>query len=149
MKKKSIRKSLLIATAVVLIIVNLGFIFNYIYNHTLPDAADEVLTKYMDSFKIGTTESVHYAHFRNDEIKEAYINAGTILYDYLVEDITRINDKLFALTILVNTNRSADSYMRVYNFLGYIDDGWYFINGIGNIPDEISDNLDRGSYSYK
>lgn len=149
MNKKSIRKILLIATAVVLLIAILGFIFNYIYNHTLPSAADKVLSKYMDSFKIGTTESARYAHFRNDEIKAAYVNAGTILYDYRVEDITRINDKLFALTILVKTNRTADSYMRVYNFLGYIDDGWYFINGIGNVPDEICENLDRGGYSYK
>lgn len=147
------KKKLIFTILIVLVITSIGTIagclFSYVYNHTLPKKADEVLVDYMESFKLGTNEAVQYAHFKNEEIKEAYLNAGTILYDYRIEDITRINDNLFALTVLVKTNRTSDSYMRVYNFLGYIDGSWRFMNGIGNVPDEISDNLERDAYSYK
>jgi len=51
--------------------------------------------------------------------------------------------------VLVKTNRTGESYMRVYNFLGRIDNSWRFINGVGNIPDEINQNLDIEAYSYK
>lgn len=78
-----------------------------------------------------------------------YEGAGTVLYDYRIENITRINDKLFALTVLVKTNRTDESYMRVYNFVGYINDSWIFINGVGNIPEEICYNLDREAYMYR
>lgn len=149
MKKKSVRAVLLIALTVVVLSAVLGGIYAYLYNYTLPNAANDVLTKYMDAYKNGTKEAAQFAHFKNDQIKATYMNAGTILYDYRIEEISRINEDLFALTVLVKTNRTGESYMRVYNFLGRIEDSWWFINGVGNIPDDIKQNLDIETYSYK
>jgi len=149
MKKKSVRTVLLIALAVIVLSIIVGSIYAYLYNYTLPNAANDVLTKYMDAYKNGTKEAAQFAYFKNDQIKTTYMNAGTILYDYRIEEISRINDDLFALTVLVKTNRTGESYMRVYNFLGRIDNSWRFINGVGNIPDEINQNLDIEAYSYK
>jgi len=36
----------------------------------------------------------------------------------------------------------------VYNFVALIDKIWYFINGVGNIPPDIKDNLDEEKYTY-
>jgi hypothetical protein len=36
----------------------------------------------------------------------------------------------------------------VYNFVAFIDDKWFYINGSGNIPSNLMDNLDEEKYSY-
>lgn len=149
MMKKRKRTILIILLMVIVLAVVVGSVLTYTYNHKLPSAADDALTRYMEAFKNGTKDASQYAHFKNEEVRETYEGAGTVLYDYRIEKITRINDKLFALTVLVKTNRTDEAYMRVYNFVGYINDSWIFINGVGNIPEEICYNLNREAYMYR
>ena len=68
--------------------------------------------------------------------------------DYRNRNIMRINEILFAITVLVKTNRTSKTNRRVYNVLGRIDGAWQFINGVGNVPDEICTNLNEENYSY-
>ena len=115
----------------------------------LPEDAQSLVETYMDAYMNGTKESARYAHFENEVIKDAYLNGATYLIDYRIESTKRINDKLYALTVLVKTNHTGDAYMRVYNFVALINEQWYFINGVGNIPEELQDNLDKSQYLYK
>ena len=63
-----------------------------------------------------------------------------------------INDRLVALTVLIKTVQtvrySGDTFDRVYNFLVKIEDSWYYVNGVSNIPPSIQDGLDANKYAY-
>lgn len=148
MKNKTIRTTLMITLGIVVIAAIGIYLFLYQCHKTLPHAAEEVFIKYMEAFKNGAKEASQYAYFRNDELQHIYEDSGTVLIDYRIENIMRINENLFAITVLVKTNRTSKSYMRVYNFLGRIDGAWQFINGVGNVPDEICTNLNKENYSY-
>jgi len=116
---------------------------------SLPEEARLLVETYMNAFMVSTKDSAQYAYFRNEEIREAYCDAATILIDYRIEKIEKINKNLYALTVLNKTNMTEDAYLKVYNFVGFIDGQWYFINGVGNIPESISENLNKEAYSYR
>ena len=42
----------------------------------------------------------------------------------------------------------GDVYRSVFNFVGYIDGEWRYINGVANIPTDIQENLDVNKYTY-
>lgn len=119
----------------------------------IPDEVSILVENYMDAYKKGTQYSVEYAHFEDEFIKLAYITAGDKLLDYKIESSEKINDNLYAFTIMVKTEQSTfysgDVYDKAYNFVGYIDDRWYFLNGVSNIPSGIRDNLDVSKYTYE
>ena len=114
----------------------------------VPEEVSTLVDTYMKAYKIGTGESVRYAHFESDFKKEAYLESGDKLLDYKIESTEKINDSLFAFTILAKTTQTDNSYLRVYNFVAQIDNSWYFINGVGNIPQDLKDNLDEEKYTY-
>lgn len=114
----------------------------------VPEEVSALVDTYMNAYKIGTGESVRYAHFENDFKKEAYLESGDKLLDYRIESTEKINDSLFAFTILVKTTQTDNSYLRVYNFVALIDNNWYFINGVENILQDLKDNLDEEKYTY-
>ncbi len=118
----------------------------------LPEEASLVLENYMEEYKKGTPYAVEYAHFENEFIREAYIQSGDKMLDYNIESIEKINEYLYALTILIKTEQSilhqGDEYARAYNFMALIDDRWYFLNGVDNIPMNIQTNLDYSQYEY-
>jgi len=118
----------------------------------IPKEVQTVVENYMNAYKIGTDKSVEYAHFEEDFIREAYIAANDKLIDYIVESADKINDKLYQFTILIESTQThylSDGYLRVYNFVGLVNDKWYFINGVSNIPKTIKDNLDESKYKYE
>ena len=121
-------------------------------NSEVPDEVSELLNNYFSSFKKGTEEAIEYIHFEDDDIKEAYLNSGSYLIDYKIEDIEKVNDNLYAITVQTKTNTSVlhhgDEFEIVYNFVGNIDGKWYFMNGISHIPASIRDNLDPNKYTY-
>lgn len=118
----------------------------------VPEEVSELIDKYYSALKKGTEETIEYIHFEDDEIKEVYLESGSYLIDYRIEDIEKVNEQLYALTTLAKTNTSVlhqgDEFKKVYNFVGNIDGEWYFMNGISHIPESISDNLDPSKYSY-
>lgn len=77
---------------------------------------------------------------------------GTYLYvrcNYThLESSTKINDKLYEYNVLIKTDFAPEEYTRVYYFVGNIDGELKFIVNASFVPDELSDGLDAGAYSY-
>ena len=69
-----------------------------------------------------------------------------------IESFEKINDNLYGLVVLTKTEQSmitfGDIYRSVFNFVGYIDGEWRYINGVANIPTDIQENLDVNKYTY-
>lgn len=116
------------------------------------EAAQSVIETVYDMWKSNRdndlSELMQYVHFENAFKKQAFLDSGEEVFDYIIESSEEVNANLFAFTVLVKSNVSGDGYERAYNFAAYIDGGWYYINGVGNIPDELKENLDESKYSY-
>lgn len=50
--------------------------------------------------------------------------------------------------VLIKTDFAPEEYTRVYYFVGNIDGELKFIVNASFVPDELSDGLDVGAYSY-
>ena len=119
----------------------------------IPDEVMSLVEQYMDAYKSGTAESVAYMHFESEFIRSAYIDSGDKLIDYKLESTEKINDNLYSVTLLVKSESSimyfGDEYQRVYNFTARIENEWYYINGVSNIPPALQENLDVNKYTYE
>ena len=118
----------------------------------IPKEVQTLVDDYMTAYKIGNKELVEYAHFEEDFIREAFIAADDKLIDYKIESTEKINDNLYQFTISIKTTQTqyhSDDFVRVYNFVAFINDRWYFINGVTNIPDTHKENLDESKYVYE
>lgn len=113
--------------------------------YNLPAEANAVVTDYMNAFKKGTSESVKYMNFEDDFLKSAYIDSNDKLLDYKIENVEKINDNLYSIEISAKTESSkfysGETYQKAFNFVGYIDGKWKYMNGVSEIPDNIRDNL--------
>lgn len=118
----------------------------------LPAEALDLINNYMSAFKKGTDKSVEYIYMEDEFKRSAYINSGDMLIDYKIESFEKINDNLYGLVVLTKTEQSmitfGDVYRSVFNFVGYIDGEWRYINGVANIPTDIQENLDVNKYTY-
>jgi len=112
----------------------------------IPEEITEIYETYMEALKTGTKEAVQYMHFENDR-RIAYVDSTGKLVDYKIENIEKINDNLYAFTVSVKTTIEKD-YHTSYNFVGRIDGELYVMNGVRQIPESISDNLDPNKYTY-
>ena len=114
----------------------------------IPNEVSELVNNYMEAYRKGTEYAVEYTHFEDEFVREAYIISGDKLLDYKIE---KINDNLYAFTILVKTEQSTfysgDIFERVFNFVARIDDEWYFLNGVSHIPADLQENLDIEKYT--
>lgn len=121
-------------------------------NVQLPDEVSALIENYMAAYQNGTEGSVEYMYFEDDLRRSAYMASGDKLIAYKMEGAEKINDKLYALTLLVKTNSTVfhfgDEYQRIYNFAAQIDGKWFYLNGVANIPSDIRDNLNVNDYSY-
>ena len=121
-------------------------------NVQLPEEVSALIESYMAAYQIGTEKSVEYMHFEDDFIRSVYMASGDRLIAYEMESAEKINDKLYALTILVKTNSTVfhfgDEYQRIYNFVAQIDGEWFYLNGVTNIPSDLQDNLTAENYGY-
>ena len=97
----------------------------------IPNEVSELVNNYMEAYRKGTEYAVEYTHFEDEFVREAYIISGDNLLDYKIENVEKINDNLYAFTILVRTEQSTfysgDIFERVFNFVARIDDEWYFL----------------------
>ena len=116
-----------------------------------PNEVSELVNNYMEAYRKGTEYAVEYTHFEDEFVREAYIISGDKLLDYKIENVEKINDNLYAFTILVKTEQSTfysgDIFERVFNFVARIDDEWYFLNGVSHIPADLQENLDIEKYT--
>ena len=118
----------------------------------IPNEVSELVNNYMGRrARKGTEYAVEYTHFEDEFVREAYIISGDKLLDYKIENVEKINDNLYAFTILVKTEQSTfysgDIFERVFNFVARIDDEWYFLNGVSHIPADLQENLDIEKYT--
>ncbi|MBM6788754.1 hypothetical protein [Flavonifractor plautii] len=117
----------------------------------IPNEVSELVNNYMEAYRKGTEYAVEYTHFEDEFVREAYIISGDKLLDYKIENVEKINDNLYAFTILVKTEQSTfysgDIFERVFNFVARIDDEWYFLNGVSHIPADLQENLDIEKYT--
>lgn len=120
---------------------------------SVPDEVSAVVDDYMEAYKEGVEASSQYMHFEDEFIKSAYIASGDRLIDYQIKRIERVNDNLYAFTMLMKSEQtpfySKEEYECVYNFVGKIDGRWWYINGIAHIPPDIQDGLDASKYTYQ
>ncbi len=120
----------------------------------LPKEVQSLVKDYMHASIKGTKYSAQYVHFEDDSIREAHLNAGNKLFEYDIESVEKINQNLYAFTILMKSELSVqyqyhgDDYQRVYNFVGNIDGKWCYITGISAIPADLRENLDESKYKY-
>ena len=118
----------------------------------VPDEVTEVLTAYMDAYREGIEHTADYVHFESDFIRSAFFADPDKLIDYKVESAERINDRLYAFTVLCKTEQTVlhygEDYLRCFNFVTKIGDRWYFLNGVNHIPQENRENLDETRYVY-
>lgn len=89
-----------------------------------------------------------YAYFPNDDLRLAHEQSNMRLISYEIESSTKINDKLYEYNVLIKTDFAPEEYTRVYYFVGNIDGELKFIVNASFVPDELSDGLDVGAYSY-
>ena len=101
----------------------------------------------MEAYAKGNSYSVEYAHFEDEFVRQAYLSVEDQLISYQIEHIEKVNDNLYALTIKMKTTQTVmlrgDVWSEVYNFVARIDGQWKFINGVGNIPDDLQENLEK------
>ena len=120
---------------------------------SVPDEVLAVVDDYMEAYKEGVEVSSQYMHFEDEFIKSAYIAAGDRLIDYQIERIEKVNENLYAFTMLMKSEQtpfySEEEYECVYNFVGKIDGKWWYINGIAHIPTDIQKGLDASKYVYQ
>ena len=103
---------------------------------------------YLEAAKESPQKSSEYAYFPNDDLRLAHEQSNMRLISYEIESSTKINDKLYEYNVLIKTDFAPEEYTRVYYFVGNIDGELKFIVNASFVPDELSDGLDVGAYSY-
>ena len=106
------------------------------------------LELYLEAAKGSPQKSSEYAYFPNDDLRLAHEQSNMRLISYEIESSTKINDKLYEYNVLIKTDFAPEEYTRVYYFVGNIDGELKFIVNASFVPDELSDGLDVGAYSY-
>jgi len=118
----------------------------------IPKEVTDLLTNYLEAGKEGG--GLEYVHFENDADKElSYANPVTLL-DYKITQSEKVNDDLYAFTILTQDSGMPQQYidegdyLQVYNFAARIEGTWYVITNQRNIPDNLKTGFDPSKYSY-
>ena len=120
----------------------------------LPKEARECVETFLEAYQQGgTPESVKYMHFEDDFRRTAYIDTHNRLVDYKIEDVEKVNDNLYVLTLQMKSEQSilihGDIFRTIHNFVVRIDGKWYYIAGVGSIPKDLRENLDVDKYTPK
>ncbi len=122
----------------------------YSGNHyDMPAGAWRVTKNYLSDYKVSTVKSVEHMYWGDrQDIREVYKESGGVLYDYQIDSVDKINDNLYSLTLEMKSSTSDGEWKKVYNFVGYIDGKWYYMNTVDLVPEEISEKLDPSLYDY-
>lgn len=113
--------------------------------------AEEFFVNYMKACETEESpDTVKYIHFEQDINRQAYIASGkySMIDEYAIDSIKQINENLFAITFTASTQMQPDISRTYFNFVGNIDDQIYVMTGVNEIPESISDNLDKSEFVY-
>lgn len=113
--------------------------------------AEEYFVSYMEACKTEeSADTIKYIHFEKDDNRQAYIDSGeySMIDEYEIESIEQINDNLFAITFTASTQMQPDISRTYFNFVGNIDNQIYVMTGVNEIPESISENLDKSEFVY-
>lgn len=115
----------------------------------VPDEVYSYMVDYMEAARDGYSKLVD-----RDYIPEEYQWARELseqspeyVIDYEIESAERVNDKLCAFILLVETDAAAGKYTRLANFVGDIDGKLYRIANTSFIPESIAEGLDAAKYA--
>ncbi len=110
---------------------------------------------YMDALKEGTASASQYAYFENEEARSFFEENRDYLIEYEIQEFSKINDSLYALTIKYKTATSEFYKERgfpyrdvAYNFVADIDGSFLFIRHKVDIPENLKAGFDEDKYSY-
>ena len=104
--------------------------------------------KYMEAYKIGTSESVRYCHFEDESIIPIALESNMRCHDYRVERVEKVNDNLYLIVNLIENCDDLGIYHRAYNFIGIIDSKMCFMLNKYQIPVELRTGLDKINLPY-
>lgn len=114
-------------------------------------SAEEYFVNYMEACETEeSTDTVKYLHFEQDVNRQAYIDSGeySMIAEYEIESIKQINENLFAITFTASTQMQPDISRTYFNFVGNIDNQIYVMTGVNEIPENISESLDKSEFVY-
>ena len=125
----------------------------------IPEAVMVLLDGYMEAARSGFHKSAVLDLCYNAPGNEFYrqMDEATPLYllDCEIDHAERINEKLYAFTLLIKKSASdiedtsGGYYDRVFNFVGEIGGTLYIIKNIRDIPDDLKEDFDPDLYSYE
>lgn len=125
----------------------------------IPDEIMELLKSNLEIARKGfhTDEALAdcYTAPGNEFYLEMTKQTPSYLLDYEIDKAEKINDDLYAFTIL--TQKSASDaedtsdglYDRIFNFVGRIDGKLYIIRNERDIPESIREGFDPNLYTYE
>lgn len=148
MMKKSVKQVVIISSLVLVLLLAFAIYKNNANSKSDDSSYRQQLELYLEAAKESPQKSSEYAYFPNDDLRLAHEQSNMRLISYEIESSTKINDKLYEYTVLIETDFAPEEYTRVYYFVGNIDGELKFIVNASFIPGELSDGLDVGAYSY-
>lgn len=118
-------------------------------NNEMIDPFDRVLNQYLEAMQIGPTKASKFAYFPNEDIRFSFEHAHAQFLDYEIESSAEINKDLREYTVLVKSDLDPDEYIRVFYFVGRINDELKFIGNVTFVPEELTHNLNLEQFSYE
>jgi beta-lactamase regulating signal transducer with metallopeptidase domain len=110
----------------------------------VPQEAQDVLNNYIKAVKTGDISAAIGYMYYDDERDYPQYDESPWFTDYNIVSYGYINDKLYSVTITVDANTLSQGW----NFLGNINGEWKVITNAGQIPAEITENIDYNKYIY-
>lgn len=101
--------------------------------------------EYMEAFKNGTKAASPYRYFPTDERRAFFEESPGYIVSYEILHSEQINDRLTAVTFSYVNNR--DKHLEWTSFVAKMDDKYYVIANLRDVPEEFSENLDVDSYT--
>ncbi len=126
---------------------------------SVPQEVISFFEDYMEAGKKGlhSSEALSYCYYSPNSEFYRQMDETTpwFVLDYEIDQIEKINDGLYAFTVLTKKSASdaedtsAGYYDRIFNFVGEIDGRQYIIKNIRDIPEALTEGLNPDLYSYE
>lgn len=115
----------------------------------IPDIIYNFIIDYLEAAKDGYNAVVEMDYYPSDMefIRESIRLSKEYVIDYRIESAERINDNLYGFVLLVKTDATLNQYLRVANFVAYIDGQLYRIPNVSYIPNSLQGDIDLSEYS--
>lgn len=141
MRKKSIT-IVILATATILLLTSAMYFFHI---SSPPDIVIETYDNFSEAFSSGTFNDIDpYIHTESDVsraiTKDAFVNVHNEVLKW-----ERIHSKLWVATVF-GTSELYPNGEIIYHFVGMINNQWYVMLNVWQIPPSLQDNTDLSKY---